>query len=110
MFGKEASEIIEVKKLEQGKRIEVFLDGSKGSSGSGQYHCINAMEPIDIGGTLGTRLTMKVTVCGIPKLMEWVMRLFMKGMFKKQFAKDLKGLQQYLERNETGSSLAHMTQ
>ena len=45
MFGKEAAEVFEVSAVEPGRSIDIYVDGSKGSSRKGEYRFHHRIEP-----------------------------------------------------------------
>lgn len=92
MFSKEASEHFRVSGYEPPKRLELFVDGSKGSSRRGEYRFSYTLRPA--GG--GTHLTLTSEVSGMGTFMELLGKLFM-GPFKKAIAKDLEAMQRHLD-------------
>jgi uncharacterized protein YndB with AHSA1/START domain len=97
MFGREASEEFEVTGLEPGKKVELYVDGTKGSSRRGYYRFRYELQPS--GGS--TLLRLHGEIGGMGKLMELVGRLFM-GPFKKAMAKDLEAMKRYIESSRPG--------
>lgn len=92
MFGKEASEVFEVTRLDPGRRFDVYVDGSLGSSRSGEYRFRH--DVVAVSG--GTRVTLSGEIGGMSKLMELVGRLFA-GPMKKAIAKDLDAMKAHIE-------------
>lgn len=93
VFGKAASEEFEVTALEPNRRLDLFVDGRKGSSKRGEYRFRYDLEPM----ASRTVLTMNGEISGMGAVMEVLGRLFM-GMFKKMIAKDLHAMRAYAER------------
>lgn len=93
MFGKEASEHFEVIELHEPDKIVVRVDGTKGTTGKGEYlftYCITS-----------TGEHSEVTLLGEIKGLTGFTKLLGKliaGMFKKACAKDLDSLKSYLEK------------
>jgi uncharacterized protein YndB with AHSA1/START domain len=92
MFGKEASEHFEVVELVEPQRIVLRCDGTKGTTGKGEfiftYVLTSAGEQ--------TEVTLNGEIRGMTGLAKWFAKM-MAGMFKKACAKDLDALKAYLE-------------
>ena len=93
MFGKEATEHFEVTGYDSPKRLELFVDGSKGASRRGKYRFTYELRPA--GG--GTHLDLRCEIGGMGRLMEVLGKLFM-GPFRKAIAKDLQAMKAYLDK------------
>jgi uncharacterized protein YndB with AHSA1/START domain len=92
MFGREASELFEVTGCEPGKSLELYVDGTQGSSKRGHYRFRYLLEPS--GGH--TTLTLAAEIGGMGFLLELLGR-FMLGSFKKAIVSDLEAMARYLE-------------
>lgn len=93
MFGKEASEYFEVVQLDEPDKIVLRCDGTKGTTGKGEYIFTYIIT------SLGERT--EVTLYGEIKGLTGLTKLFgkmMAGAFKKACAKDLDSLKDYLEK------------
>ena len=91
MFGKEAAEHFRVTRCEPPSRVDLVVDGSKGSSKRGEYVFTYELVP-DRGGT-NVELTGDIRMPGIWGLFTG---MFVKS-FKKACHKDLEALKQHLE-------------
>ena len=92
MFGREATEHFEVTALVPNQSMELHIDGSKGTSGKGEYRFGYTFEP----SAEGTLVTLSGEVSGMGKFMELVGRVFV-GPMKKAIAKDLAAMRRYIE-------------
>lgn len=92
MFGKEASEYFEVKELQEPERIVLWVDGSKGSTGKGEYLYTYLLKPNGDSTEINLKGEIK-GMTGIAKLMGKMLA----GTFKKACEKDLISLKNYLE-------------
>ena len=92
MFGREASELFEVTGLEPNKSLELFVDGTQGSSKRGHYRFRYQLEPT--GGK--TTLTMVAEIGGMGFILELFGRLML-GSFKKAIISDLDAMADYIE-------------
>ncbi|AKJ02530.1 polyketide cyclase/dehydrase/lipid transport protein [Archangium gephyra] len=92
MFGRDASELFEVTGLEPNKSLELYVDGTQGSSKRGHYRFRYQLEPV--GGK--TALTMVAEIGGMGFLLELFGRLML-GSFKKAITSDLDAMASYLE-------------
>jgi uncharacterized protein YndB with AHSA1/START domain len=91
MFGKDASEHFRVTRYEPTSRLDIFVDGSKGTSKRGEYRFTYELVP-ERGGT-NVELTGEIRMPGLWKLFSKLMV----GTFKKVCHKDLEALKQHLE-------------
>jgi hypothetical protein len=93
MFGREATEEFQVTAVDRPHRLELRVDGSKGSSGRGEYLFTYRLEPSD-GAATDVRLTGEIR--GLTGVAGVVGRLF-SGTYRKSCAKDLAALKRHLE-------------
>jgi hypothetical protein len=91
MFGKEAVEHFRVTRYEPPSRLDLFVDGSKGSSKRGEYRFTYELVP-ERSGT-NVELTGDIRMPGFWGLFS---RMLV-GKFKKACHKDLEALKQHLE-------------
>ena len=93
MFGQEASEHFEVVELNEPNKIVLLCDGSKGTTGKGEYvYTYNIASTGD-----STEVTLDGEIRGLTGLTKLFGKM-MAGTFKKACAKDLDALKDYLER------------
>lgn len=92
MFAREAAEEFEVRALEPGRELELYVDGTKGASHKGYYRFRYSLEREESG----TRLRLSGEIGGMGWLGEWLGRLFV-GPFRRAVAADLSALKRYLE-------------
>ena len=93
MFGQVATEHFEVVELSEPDKIVLRCDGSKGTTGKGEY--IFTYIVTSSGNSTGITLYGEIKgLTGITKLFSKMMA----GTFKKASAKDLDGLIAYLEK------------
>jgi uncharacterized protein YndB with AHSA1/START domain len=92
MFGREASEHFEVTSFEPAGRLALRVDGSKGSSGQGEYRFDYRLVP----DGAGTRLRMTAVV-DMPGWFARVLGRVFAGAFRKACEKDLSAMKAYLE-------------
>lgn len=93
MYGKEASEHFEVVEMNEPNKIVLRCDGTKGTTGKGEYVFAYTIVPA------GSQ--SEVTLNGEINGLTGVLKLFgkmMAGTFKKACAKDLDSLKHYLEK------------
>lgn len=91
MFGREATEHFEVTRFERPSRLDVMVDGTKGSSRRGSYVFVFELLPERTGTTL--ELSGEVRMPGVWGLLSRLMI----GTFKKTCHKDLEALKRHLE-------------
>jgi uncharacterized protein YndB with AHSA1/START domain len=92
MLGTQASEVFEVTSFTPGKRIELYIDGSLGSSKRGEYRFTYEFQEQN-GKTL-MNLSGSVTGMGvIGALFGW----FFKGMIRRMIKKDHEAFRKYVE-------------
>ncbi|WP_449536432.1 SRPBCC family protein [Ferdinandcohnia sp. Marseille-Q9671] len=92
MMGHEASEVFKVIGLEP-EKIELFVDGSKGSNGKGEHYYTYEIK--ESGNA--TEVTLHAEIKGLTGISKLVGKL-MTRTFKKICAKDLTALKSYLEK------------
>lgn len=91
MFGRKATEEFEVVSVIPDKEIRLRIDGSKGSSGKGEFlfhYILNSKDA-------GTNVTLNGEVKGLKGISAFFFKLFA-GSFKKACVKDLQSLHHYL--------------
>jgi uncharacterized protein YndB with AHSA1/START domain len=91
LFGKESTEHFRVTRFERPSRIDMVVDGSKGSSRRGEYLFVHELVPERTGTTL--ELTGEIRMPGVWGLLSRMMV----GTFKKAVHKDLEALKAHLE-------------
>lgn len=94
MFGKESTEFFEVTALEPGRTLELFFDGTKGTSGRGRFVFRYDLAAAATGSTL----TLSGTIDGMGVMGAILGRLVLGPMMRKALAKDLTALKAYVER------------
>jgi len=92
VMGREGAEVFEVRALEPGRHIELYVDGKKGSTGRGEYHYVYDLEERE-----------GVTLIHIKGEMHMgaILNLFARLMlptFKKMVMKDMVALAEHVER------------
>ncbi|WP_102272054.1 SRPBCC family protein [Cytobacillus massiliigabonensis] len=92
MFGKEATEHFEVAELKEQERIVLRCDGTKGTTGKGEF----VFTYIIASEGDQTVITLNGEIRGLTGLTK-IFGKMMAGTFKKACAKDLDGLIGYLE-------------
>ncbi len=92
LFGSEATEEFEVTRCDPPRRIELFVDGRKGSSKRGEYRFVYKLAPVDDG----TRVTLRGSINAPGWLWKLVGKMFA-GSFKKACVKDLQAMRAYIE-------------
>jgi uncharacterized protein YndB with AHSA1/START domain len=96
MFGKNSTEHFEVTAYEKPRLLGLRVDGSKGTSGKGEFLFTYHIEERD--GMTAVRLVGEIR--GMSGVMAWVGKLIV-GNFKKACAKDFAALKAYLEKKES---------
>ena len=92
MFGKEATELFEVKHCDAARALDIYVDGRKGSSKKGEYHFRYRLEPRDNG----TDLQLSATIHVEGWFAQLLGRLFI-GNFRKTCEKDILAMKAYIE-------------
>jgi uncharacterized protein YndB with AHSA1/START domain len=91
MFGKDSTEHFKVTRFDRPSRIDLLIDGSRGTSGRGEYAFVFEVLPERTGSNV--ELTGDIRMPGI-----WgLFARFMAGSFKKACHKDLEALKAHLE-------------
>jgi uncharacterized protein YndB with AHSA1/START domain len=93
VFGKEAGEVFEVTRSEPPRLLELYVDGTKGSSRKGFYRFRYDLAP----ASGGTAMTVSGEIGGMGWLGELIGKL-LAGTFKKALAKDLQAMKAHIER------------
>jgi hypothetical protein len=93
MFGREAAEEFEVTGLELNRKLELYVDGSKGASGSGDFNFVYTLVP----SGEGTDVDLDGEISGLGSIKELLGKLFA-GQFKKAVEKDMLALKDFVER------------
>lgn len=93
MFGKEASEYFEVVELNEPDKIVLRCDGTKGTTGKGEFVFTYILASSDDH----TEITLYGEINGLTGLSKFFGKM-LAGTFKKACAKDLDGLIGYLEK------------
>ena len=91
MLGKEASEEFEVTEFAPPTRIAFRVDGTRGSSGAGEYRYTYSLAPT----VIGTLVTLDAEIHGLTGVMGAMGRVF-SGVFKRACTKDLDALGSFL--------------
>ena len=97
MLGKEATEEFQLVTFRRPERLELLVDGSKGSSGRGYYRFTYGIRPT----ASGTHVRLTGSIGGLNGVMGLLGRLFV-GTYKKACAKDLTALKLYLDGSSDG--------
>lgn len=92
VFGREATEQFELVGLDRPRRIELRVDGTKGSSGCGEYLFTYRLEP----GSGGTEVRLTGEIRDLSGPMKWLGKLFVRP-YRKACTKDLEALKRFLE-------------
>ncbi|MGN7403698.1 SRPBCC family protein [Cytobacillus praedii] len=92
MFGKEATEHFEVVELKEQEKIVLRCDGTKGTTGKGEFVFTYIVASVDDH----TVITLNGEIKGLTGLTKFFGKM-MAGTFKKACVKDLDGLISYLE-------------
>jgi uncharacterized protein YndB with AHSA1/START domain len=92
MFGKEATEHFEVVKLHEPEKIVLRCDGTKGTTGKGEFLFTYFLEPTDDG----TVVTLHGEINGLTGITKLFGKMMSKT-FKNACAKDMDALKNYLE-------------
>jgi carbon monoxide dehydrogenase subunit G len=93
MFGTEASEHFEVVELDEPNKIVLRVDGTKGTTGKGEYVYTYTLISLDDH----TEIALVGEINGLRGLTR-IFGKMMAGTFKKACAKDLDGLIQHLQK------------
>ena len=93
MFFRDATEHFRISMYEPPEMLELTVDGSEGSSGSGQYTFFYHLEENE--GSGGTSMSMHGEITGLNKVMEFLGRLSVRFM-ARAIRKDYRALASYL--------------
>jgi len=93
MYGKEASEHFEVVELNEPNKIVLRCDGTKGTTGKGEFIFTYKLDSLDSH----TEITLDGEINGLTGISKFFGKM-MAGTFKKACAKDLDALIAYLEK------------
>jgi hypothetical protein len=99
MYGRQASELFEVTSCVPTRSLGLAVDGSKGTTGRGEFRFDYQLVPANGG----TRLQMTGSGA-MPGFLSGLMCRMMIGTFKKACARDLAAMKAYLERPKTQSA------
>jgi hypothetical protein len=102
MFGKSATEVFEVIAAERPTRVELFVDGSQGTSKRGRYDYVYEFVEQD----QGTRVTLTGRISRVPWFWQAVGRAFL-GPMRKACEADLRAMKAYIEAQN--ANLRHST-
>ena len=91
LFGKEATEQFEVTELAAPTRFGLRVDGTKGSSRTGEYLFAYSIEP----ASRGTTVTLEGEIRGLRGILGVIGKLML-GSYKKMCVKDLQALSDHL--------------
>lgn len=97
MFGKEASEHFEVVELNEPKKIVLRCDGTKGTTGQGEY--IYTYSLTEVNG--GTEVTLDGEINQLKGMAKFLGKMLSRT-FAKACAKDLDTLKSHLEKHHNG--------
>lgn len=92
VMGREGAEVFEVRSMEANRRLELFVDGSRGTTGRGEYRYVYELN--ERSG--GTELVMHGETDMGGGMINFFVRLML-PMFKKMVRKDLEALARYVE-------------
>lgn len=98
MYGKEAFEEFEVRSLDAPGAFTIHVDGSKGTTGRGEY----LFEHRLVADNGGTRFEMEGIVTGMG-IMGTLLGPIMKGAFRKAMLKDIRAMKAHIESAPTGT-------
>lgn len=93
MFGKEATEHFEVVELKEPEKIVLRCDGTKGTTGKGEFIFTYILTPLGES----TEVTLKGEINGLTGFAKLLGKIVAKT-FKNACVKDLNSLQNYLEK------------
>jgi hypothetical protein len=96
MFGKTATELFEVVAVRPPLRLELFVDGTQGTSRRGRFDYVYEFEPDGDG----TRVSLTGAISQVPWYATLLGRLFVGGV-RKACAADLRAMKAYIETQST---------
>jgi carbon monoxide dehydrogenase subunit G len=94
MYGRDSTEHFEYTAFDPDKGFTLFVDGTKGTTGKGEFIFVHRLDAVDEGAA--TDLTLDGEIGGLGKIMEFFARLFM-GSMTKAIAADFASLKAYIE-------------
>lgn len=94
MYGKEATEYFKIVELERPNKIVLHVDGTKGTTGKGQYKYTYTLRSTGSA----TEVTLNGEISGLTGITKIFGRM-MKNIFAKAIAKEMETLKSYLEKN-----------
>lgn len=94
MFGREASEEFEVTAYERPRRVSLFVDGSKGATGKGEFRFDYEITPAGDGTKLVIRNDIR-----IPGLFFRLLGWLFAGQFRKAIDADMQAFKAHLEKS-----------
>ena len=100
MFGKEASEVIEVRAMDRPDSIRMVADGTRGDSGRGLYDFHYRFDDLGDGRT---KVTLDAEISELGTIVGFLAKFFT-GPFKSAVEKDLAAMKDYLERDPAAAS------
>lgn len=100
-MGKEATEQFEITGLDRPHRLDLRVDGSKGTTGKGEYLFAYRLEPEG----KATTVHLSGEIRGMTGIMGWLGKLLV-GPYKKACSKDMAALKSYLEEGSSAPGAA----
>jgi hypothetical protein len=94
MYGREATEEFAVTRFEPPTALDLLVDGTKGTSGTGVFRLSFELSPVPGGGTT---VRLRGEIGGLGFFGRLIGRLFV-GRFRKLCAEDLDALARHLDR------------
>ena len=94
MYGRDSTEHFEFTAFEPPTGFTLYVDGSKGTTGKGEFRFVHTLQSKDDGAA--TQFSLDGEIGGLSKIAEFFGRLFM-GSMKKAIAGDLAALKAYIE-------------
>lgn len=94
MFGKEASELFEVRAWDPPRSFQFYVDGTKGATGKGEFIFDHTLTPT----AEGTHVRLHGTIQMPGGFMLKMFSGLMASMFKKSIDKDLQALKAFIEK------------
>lgn len=101
MFGREATEYFDVEEVIPPSRLRLSVDGTRGSTGQGQYCYTFELTPQGEG----THVTLSAEMDGFGRVMRLLSPL-MKATFRRALSRDLQALKQYVDAGPTDGAAA----
>jgi carbon monoxide dehydrogenase subunit G len=91
MYGRKATEQFQVTRYQPHSNLELFVDGTKGTTGRGHFRFAYDLAPAD----QGTIVKFSGEIGGMGRIMELLGRLFLPS-FKKACARDLQAVRAHV--------------